>query len=83
MLQVFHVDVAKVDQNVACCKCFRGILQASKYFISFQTHVLQAVLIGMLHMFHTCCKSMFQWFQLFQSYAAVSVILSRCCKYFI
>ena len=36
MLQVFHMDVAKVDRDVAygasvleaCCKCFRGILQA-------------------------------------------------------
>jgi hypothetical protein len=40
----------------------------------------------MLHIFLTCCKSMFQWFQLFQSYVAVSVImlhvasvLSGCC----
>jgi hypothetical protein len=40
-------------------------------------------------MFHTCCKNMFQWFQLFQSYVAVSVfmlqvasVLSEYCIYF-
>jgi len=26
-------------------------------------------------MFDTCCKTMFQWFQLFQSYVAVSVFM--------
>jgi hypothetical protein len=43
----------------------------------------------MLHMFHTCCKSMFQWFQLFQSFVAVSVfmlqvasVLPECCMCF-
>jgi hypothetical protein len=36
MLQVFHMDDVKVDQDVAyvasilevCCKCFKGMLQA-------------------------------------------------------
>ena len=42
-----------------------------------------------LLMFHTCCKTMFQWFHLFQSYVVVSVfmlqvasVLSGCCIYF-
>ena len=85
---MFHVDVEKVDRDVAdvgslleaCCK------RLFKMFHLFSDICLQAFFIWILHMFHTCCKSMFQWFQLFQCYVAVSVfmlqvasVLSGCC----
>jgi len=55
MLQVFHIDVAKVDQDVAyvamvihvCCK---RLFQMFHLF--FQTYVV-SVFIGTLNMFHT------------------------------
>ena len=61
MLEVFHVDVEKVDRDVAdvgslleaCCKRFFKMFHLSDVCV-------QAFFIWMLHMFHTCCKSMFQ-----------------------
>jgi hypothetical protein len=50
MLQMFHLNVSKVNLGVA--------------------HVAMAI--------HTCFKSMFQVFHLFQTY--VANVLSRCCK---
>jgi hypothetical protein len=74
MLQVFQRHVVSV-----CSKCF----------ICFSDLCLQAFLIWLLHMFHTYCKSMSQWFQLCQSYVAVTVfmlqvasVLSGCCVCF-
>jgi hypothetical protein len=65
---VFHVDIAKVDQDVAmvvhvCCKFLFPMFQ-----LFFQTYVL-SVFIWMLHMFHIyiasvlfgCCVR-FTWF---------------------
>jgi hypothetical protein len=77
MLQVFHVDVPKVDLDAsyvaslldACCK------RLFKMFHLFSNVCLQAFFIWMFHMFHTCYKSMFQWFQLFQSYVEASVFM--------
>jgi hypothetical protein len=70
MLQVFQRHVAS---------------DYSKCFICFR-RMLQTFFIRMLQMFRTCCKSMFQMFQLFYSYVAVSVfmlqlasVLSGCC----
>ena len=66
MLQVLHVDVAKVDRDVAYVA--RGVctrmLQASILNVSsiFQTYAA-SVFIWMLHMFHTYVAS----------------VLSRCC----
>jgi hypothetical protein len=64
MLQLFHLDVAKVDQEMlqvfqkhvtsVCLKCF----------ISFQTYIA--------YVSHICCNSIFQMFQLFQSFVTVS-----------
>jgi hypothetical protein len=67
ILQVFHMDIAKLDRNVAyvtsvseaCCK------RLLKIFICFLDVCLQVFLIWMFYMFYTCYKSMFQWFQLF------------------
>ena len=76
MLHAFHLDVAKVDRNVAhvamaihvCCECI-----CSKCFSCFS---------------ETCCKCMFQMFQLFQNMlqvfylnvAYVAVATHICCK---
>ena len=77
MLQLFHLDVAKVNQDVAyvfamvvyvCCKRLSPM-----FHLFFQTYVASAF-ISMLHMFYTyvasvlsgCCACMFlQWFQVF------------------
>ena len=55
MLQVFHMDIAKVDRDVAyvamvvhlCCKCLFPM-----FHMFFQMYVA-SVFIRMLHMFHT------------------------------
>ena len=88
MLQVFHMDIAKVDRDVAyvasvseaCCKCL------FKMFYLFQTYVASAFYLHVAHVSHLCCKSTFEMFQLFQSYVAISVfmlqfasVLSGCC----
>jgi hypothetical protein len=73
--QVFHMDVVKVDRNVAyvasvsdaCCKCFRGILQAFVQNISSVSDV--------------CCKYFFIWMlQLFHTY--VARVCSKCFSRF-
>jgi hypothetical protein len=78
MLQVFHMDVAEVERDVA--KCSGGILQV------FQRHVTSIFYMEVTYVLHICCKSMSEMFQLFQSYAAISVfmlqvasVLSRYC----
>jgi hypothetical protein len=62
MLQVYHVNVAKVDQDVACVasvsKAYCNHL--FKIFYRFSDVCLQVFFIWMLYVFHTCCKSMFQ-----------------------
>jgi hypothetical protein len=74
---VFHIDVAKVDQDVAyVAKCFRDMLQVfqgdvasicSKYFICFR-RMLKVFFILMLHMFHAyvarVCSNYFSYFSL-------------------
>jgi hypothetical protein len=85
MLQVFHVNVAKIDRDViyvasvseASCKCL------FKMFHLFSDLYLQAFWIWLSHMFHACCKSMLQWFQLFQSYVAVSAFILQVASFFI
>jgi hypothetical protein len=95
MLQVFYMDVVKVDRDVAyvasvleaCCKCFRGILQVCIQNISFVSDVnCKCFDLNIVYISHICCKSMFQMFQLFHSYVAIIVfmlqvvsVLSRCC----
>jgi hypothetical protein len=68
MLQVFHMDVVKVDPDVAyiamvvhiCCKLLFLI-----FYLFFQTYVA-IVFIWMLHIFHTYVAS----------------VLSGCCVCF-
>jgi hypothetical protein len=48
ILHVFHMDVAKLDRDVAYIKCFRGMLQV------FQRHVASVS--------KACCKRLFEMF---------------------
>jgi energy-converting hydrogenase Eha subunit C len=66
----FHVDVAKVDRDVAyaasvseaCCKCLFIV------FHLFQTYVASVFYLNVAYVSHIYCKSIFQIFQLFHSY---------------
>jgi hypothetical protein len=77
MLQVFYINVVKVDRDVAhvammflsvCPKCFSSVLD-----------VCCKCFIWMLHI-HACCKHIFQVFHVSHTY--VVSILSGCCIYF-
>jgi hypothetical protein len=81
MLQVYHLDVAKVDLNVTyiyaiqvfsyiCCKCFH--LHVAMFAMA--THVFFKFSI----VFCKCFRCMLQVFQLFWTY--VASVLSECCK---
>ena len=70
MLQVFHVDVVKVDRNVAyvamaihiCCKCL------FQMFHLFFIRMLQMFYLDVAYValaIHICCKRMFQMFHPF------------------
>jgi hypothetical protein len=67
MLQVFHMNVTKLDRDVAyvtsisetCCK------RLFKMFHRFQTYVASVFNLHIAHVSHICCKSMFKIFQLF------------------
>jgi hypothetical protein len=64
MFQVFHMDVAKVDRDVAyVVSICRGMLQAFCSNVSsvFSTYVA-SVFIWMLHMFHTYVASVLSGF---------------------
>jgi hypothetical protein len=70
MLQLFHIDVAKADRDVAHIAsvseaCCNSLL---KMFYMFQTYVV-SVLSGCCICYNgyvLCCKCMFQMFLLFQ-----------------
>jgi hypothetical protein len=69
------------DANI-CFSCFKGILQLFLMDVAYIASVSEACYKRLLKMFHlfprVCCNSMFQMFQLFQSYVAVSVF--SCCN---
>jgi hypothetical protein len=86
MLQVFHVDVIKLDRDIAyvamvvhvCCK-----LCCSQYFICFLDVCCKCVILDVAYVSHICCKCfiwmlcMFlQWFQVF---LGVFVSVSDAC----
>ena len=60
MLQLFHMDVAKVDQGCCTyCKCFRGVVQN----VSFVLDVCcKRSNLDVAHVSHICCKNMFKMF---------------------
>jgi hypothetical protein len=70
-----------------CCKCFRGMLQAFVQNVSSVSDVCcKRFLSECCTCSHICCKSMFEMFQLFQSYVAICVfmlqvagVLFGCC----
>jgi hypothetical protein len=80
MLQVFHIDVAKVDRNVAmtihvCCK---RLFQMFHLF--FQTYVA-SVFIGMLYIFsRKCCKCFFWMLYMFLMAFQVFSVFSKCFR---
>ena len=84
MLQKFHMDDAKVDRDIAyvasvfeaCCKCFRGMLQAFvQNVLSVSDVCCKYFLSECYTCFTHCCKSMLEMFQLFWSYVAISVFM--------
>jgi hypothetical protein len=71
MLQVFHLNVAKLDRDVAyTCKCF-GCFHT--YIAGVFTHVFKFLLV-----FCKYFKHMLQVFHLFRMY--VVNVSSECCK---
>ena len=72
MLQVFYVDVAKINRDVAyvasileaCCKCFKGMLQAFVINISSVSDI--------------CCKR----FDLDVAYVSHIYVARVCSEYF-
>jgi hypothetical protein len=77
-LQLFHLDVAKVDWGILHMLHMLQVFQrhvasaCSKYFICFHTSVAIFFYLDIAYVSHICCNSMFQMFQLFQSYIAAS-----------
>jgi hypothetical protein len=74
MLQVFYMDVTKVDRDVAYVAMFeRHVASVSglcckhlfKYFICLQTYVTSVFYPDIVHVSHICCKSMFECFNCF------------------
>jgi hypothetical protein len=61
---VFHLDVVKVDLDVA--------------YVAMAVHIFQMYVPNVSTFLDICCKCIFQMFQLFQTY--VANVLSRCCK---
>jgi hypothetical protein len=75
---VFHMDVAKVDQNVAyVAKCFLEACckRLFKIFHLFQMYVASVFYLDVVYVSHICCNSMFKIFQLFPSYVAIRVFM--------
>jgi energy-converting hydrogenase Eha subunit C len=73
MLQVFRIDVAKVDRDVAyvasVSEACRNRLFIMLYL--FQTYVASVFYLDVAHVSHLCCKSIFKMFQLFHYYVAL------------
>jgi hypothetical protein len=85
MLQVSYECCKSRLRYCICCKYFRGILQAFVQNVYlFQTYVASIFYLNIAYVSffirccicsHICCKSMFEMFQLFQSYVAISVFI--------
>jgi hypothetical protein len=80
MLQVFLIDVAKVDQDAAyvamvvhvCCKCL-----FSMFHLFFHMYVVRVFYLDVAYVSHICCKC-FIWV-LHMFHTSVTSILSGCC----
>ena len=70
MLQLFYMDVAKVDRGCCtCCKCFRDMLEV---FLRFAQNVSSVPYVcckrsnmDVAYISHICCNNMFQMFSCF------------------
>jgi hypothetical protein len=92
MLQLFLIDVAKVDWRCCiCCKYFRDMLQVflQKFYL-FQTYVASVLIRMFAYVSHICCNNMFYRFQtyvtsvLFGCYVCYNdYVASACFKCFI
>jgi hypothetical protein len=76
MLQLLHMDVAKVDRDVAhftyFCKCFPLYVASilKKYFIYFRHMLQQVFYLDVTYILHKCCNSMYQMFHLCPTHVA-------------
>ena len=77
MLQLFHMDVAKVDLGCfICCKCFRDMLQKFvQNILSIPDVCCKRFDLDVSYVLYICCNRMFQMFHLFQSSVAASVFM--------
>jgi hypothetical protein len=83
MLQVFHLDVAKVDMHVAyICKCFicfhTYVANVSSRCLQCLHTCFQVFLVSLICKCFSCFRRMLQVLQLFQTYVASAS--SGCCK---
>jgi hypothetical protein len=63
ILQLFHMDVAKVDQGCCTyCKCFRGILRCCSKYSIVPDVCCKRYDLGVAHISHIYCKNMFDMF---------------------
>ena len=74
MLQVFHMDVTKVDQDVVyvAMAIYVSYQHPFKMFNLFQTYVA-SVLSECCICLNICCMCMLQIFHLFQTYVTANV----------
>jgi hypothetical protein len=79
MLQVFHVDIAKVDRDVVvCCNGYTFLLQASVPNVSAVSDGCCTCFILVLHIFHTYVVSVLSGCCIcFHTY--VASVSSKCC----
>jgi hypothetical protein len=52
-------------------------------FYLFQTYVASIFCLDVAYVSHICCKSMFEMFQLFQSYVAITIFMLQVASGFI
>ena len=83
MLQVLHLDVSKVDWDVACVAMVFQ-LYVPNVSSAFLDVCCKWAYMDVAYVSHICCKSMFEMFKLFQSYVAnkcfhvASVLFGYC-----
>jgi hypothetical protein len=79
MLQAFVQNVSSV-LNICCKRFDLDVAYVSHIYVA-RASVLDVCCkrfdLDVAYVSHICCKSMFEMFQLFQSYVAISVL---CCK---
>ena len=70
MLQLFHMDVTKVDQGCCTyCKCFTSMLQLFHMDVASKSGMLHILQVFQRHV-ASVSKVLFKMFHLFQTYVA-------------